>query len=145
MEAITPPFSNDNKSTHLNFHNCCYGGKLQENTGTPSSNWRSSRKASGSKQQPAEDQAEEQDIKGQQNPGHDEVVEGQDNAVDENKKQHQNSSLVLFRPSLAWKPWLWLGLQGLWLVEFLGQAVGQSQAKARAWLGPCTACGRKFY
>ena len=45
------------------------------------------------------------------------------------------SSIVLFRPGLAWKPWLWLGLRGLWLHQTLGQAKAANQGLALAWLG----------
>lgn len=40
------------------------------------------------------------------------------------------TGLVMFRPGLAQKPWLWPGFGRPWLSESLGQAIGQSQAKA---------------
>ena len=43
--------------------------------------------------------------------------------------------IVLFRPGLAWKPRLWLGLRGLWLHQTSGQAKAANQGLALAWLG----------
>jgi hypothetical protein len=48
--------------------------------------------------------------------------------------------LVLFRPGLASKPRLWLGLRRLWLSQHTGQAKALNQGLALAWPGP----GRGF-
>ena len=44
--------------------------------------------------------------------------------------------LVLFRPGLASKPRLWLGLRRLWLSQHTGQAKAVNQGLALAWPGP---------
>ena len=49
--------------------------------------------------------------------------------------------LVLFRPGLACKPRLWLGLRRLWLSPMPGQAKAVNDSLALAWLG----LGRGFY
>jgi hypothetical protein len=43
--------------------------------------------------------------------------------------------LVMFWPGLAQKPWLWPGLQGLWLSKESSQAVVQGSSLAQAWPG----------
>ena len=51
---------------------------------------------------------------------------------------HRDVYLVLFRPGLAWKPWLWLGLTRLRLCQTSGQAKATNHGLAPAWpgLGP---------
>ena len=41
----------------------------------------------------------------------------------------------LFRPGLAWKPRLWLGLSGLWLSQPSGRAKAIGNGLALAWPG----------
>jgi len=57
------------------------------------------------------------------------------------RRQRSLHHLVLFRPSLASKPWLWLGLRRLRLSQTPGQAKAIKQGLAPAWPG----LGRGFY
>jgi len=52
------------------------------------------------------------------------------------KTQTFNLHVVIFQPSLAQKPWLWLGLRWLWPAEILGQAKATTHGLALAWPGP---------
>ena len=47
-----------------------------------------------------------------------------------------NCHLVMFRPGLAQKPRLWLGLRWLRLSGEMGQAKATTHGLALAWLGP---------
>jgi hypothetical protein len=46
-----------------------------------------------------------------------------------------DSDLGMFRPGLAWKPRLWLGLSRLWLSQIPGRAKAIDQSPALAWPG----------
>ena len=46
-----------------------------------------------------------------------------------------STSLGLFRPGLAWKPRLWLGLRGLRLFKSSGRAKASGKGLALAWPG----------
>jgi hypothetical protein len=43
--------------------------------------------------------------------------------------------LVMFRPGLAWKPWLWPGFLWLRLGKIPGQVLGHGLGLFMAWLG----------
>jgi hypothetical protein len=49
------------------------------------------------------------------------------------------TGIVMFQPSLAQKPWLWLGLRHLWPAQDLGQAKAATHGLALAW--PSPGCG----
>ena len=44
--------------------------------------------------------------------------------------------LVMFRPGLAQKPWLWLGLRQLWPAKDLSRAKAATHSLALAWPSP---------
>ena len=49
--------------------------------------------------------------------------------------RNRSWSIVMFRPGLAWKPWLWPGFRWLWLSESVGRAKAVSDGSALAWPG----------
>ena len=51
------------------------------------------------------------------------------------RQRRTGPQVVLFRPGLAWKPWLWPGLRWLWLSQTPGQAKAIKHGLALAWPG----------